>query len=852
MLGEDQSRIWIRYFAFLAISIAIIVVNLYVASLRSQRNQNQVPDETVVAKADAKTAQGKAEGKKGEATPRDVTKNGAGGVPSAQAEPPKKVPTPETPKATPAGEEKTSPSATSPQAKPKLEPAPLRYVTLGSLQPDGPYRMLITLSSQGASVACLEMSSLRYCDTEQWGGYLGEIAPEAQPGQAGVQVVVVGPGTPAAEAGLLPGDVITHVNGEQVADRRSLDAILDKCRPKHEIRLTVQRGKKNIELTTVLRRPPLKLIRREPDSPNSFEMTLAAVGANRLGEVRSAIEERIAQANDALAKEALYLQWLYAELPGVRMRGENWHILGKLADPTRPETWSDSDAGAEPSEPRDAVTFGLYLPESKLAILKTYRLKKVDPKEIKDADDPNYHFTLDIEVINVGDAPTQVAYQLDGPNGLPTEGAWYARKMSNSWGAVGLRDVALRLGTGSVRLVSCSSIVRDKWGAPWKDGAEFITALGVDAQYFSVILLPQKSHPEDVWFDEARPIRVGAVEPDYEYLTNVSCRMTSTLTTLHPGDRLQHQYLVFAGPKRESLLARYKLAGLIQYGWFWFVAGPMTQLLHFFYNYLVFNYGLAIILLTVVVRLALFPISRKQALSAQKMQELQPEIRKIQEKYKDIQERNRATQQLFRQHNYNPFSGCLVLFIQLPIFIGLYKALAIDVELRQAPLISEAIRWCSNLAAPDMFWNWSFLWPEWFNRGNGMFALGPYLNLLPILTIVIFLWQQKKMMPPPADEQAAMQQKVMNFMMIFMGILFYKVPSGLCLYFIASSLWGMAERSILLKATQKRPGAASPRRPRRSPWKNVRVPNWLRQLLVAADKDKAQKVARRRTPVAKR
>ena len=85
----------------------------------------------------------------------------------------------------------------------------------------------------------------------------------------------------------------------------------------------------------------------------------------------------------------------------------------------------------------------------------------------------------------------------------------------------------------------------------------------------------------------------------------------------------------------------------------------------------------------------MFPFSRKQALNAQKMQELQPEIKKIQEKHKkDMEARTKAQQELFRKHNYNPLSGCLVLFIQLPIFVGLYRSLMVDVELRDAPLIT--------------------------------------------------------------------------------------------------------------------------------------------------------------------
>jgi YidC/Oxa1 family membrane protein insertase len=135
----------------------------------------------------------------------------------------------------------------------------------------------------------------------------------------------------------------------------------------------------------------------------------------------------------------------------------------------------------------------------------------------------------------------------------------------------------------------------------------------------------------------------------------------------------------------------------------------------------------------------------------------------------------------------------------MPVFIGLYRSLMVDIELRDAPLISSAVRWCSNLAAPDMLFNWSPFMPGFILNGPGIFWLGPFFNILPILTIILFIWQQKKFMPPAADEQAAMQQKVMQYMMIFMGILFFKVASGLCMYFIASSLWSLAERKFLPK-----------------------------------------------------
>ena len=228
----------------------------------------------------------------------------------------------------------------------------------------------------------------------------------------------------------------------------------------------------------------------------------------------------------------------------------------------------------------------------------------------------------------------------------------------------------------------------------------------------------------------------------------------------------------------------------------------MLWILHTFY-FVVRNYGIAIIMLTVLVRGCMFPLSFKQALGAQKMAEIQPEMKRITEKYKkDVEGRTKAMQELYRKHNYNPFSGCLVIFIQLPVFLGLYRSLMVDVELRNAPLISSAVRWCSNLAAPDMLFDWHRFMPTFVQNW-----LGPYFNILPILTILLFLWQQHKMMPPPTDEQQAMQQKMMKYMMIFMGVMFFKVASGLCIYFIASSLWGLGERQFLPKKDAASTGA---------------------------------------------
>ncbi|HEY7328115.1 MAG TPA: membrane protein insertase YidC [Gemmataceae bacterium] len=209
-------------------------------------------------------------------------------------------------------------------------------------------------------------------------------------------------------------------------------------------------------------------------------------------------------------------------------------------------------------------------------------------------------------------------------------------------------------------------------------------------------------------------------------------------------------------------------------------------------------YGLCIVVLTVLVRGLMFPLSRKQAMMSVRMQQLAPELKKLQEKYKDDRQAlGLAQMELYRKHGVNPFGSCWVLLLQMPVFMGLYFSLQESTHFRLAPCWP----WIPNLAAPDMLFNWGEHIP-WISRieDYGSFLyLGPYFNLLPIIGVVLMIAQQKMMTPPPADEQQAMQQKMMTYMMAFFGLMFYKWPAGLCLYFIATSSWGFCERKLLPK-----------------------------------------------------
>lgn len=211
------------------------------------------------------------------------------------------------------------------------------------------------------------------------------------------------------------------------------------------------------------------------------------------------------------------------------------------------------------------------------------------------------------------------------------------------------------------------------------------------------------------------------------------------------------------------------------------------------------SFGLCIIVLTVLVRGMMFPLSRKQALMSVRMQQLQPELKKLQEKHKDDRQKlGMAQMELYRQHGVNPFGSCWVLLLQMPIFMGLYFALQESTHFRLAEFWPT---WIVNLAAPDMLISWTQRIPfiSRIEDYGSIFYLGPYFNLLPVIAVALMIAVQKMMTPPPADEQQAMQQKMMKYMMIFFGLMFYKVAAGLCLYFIASSAWGVCERKLLPK-----------------------------------------------------
>jgi len=340
----------------------------------------------------------------------------------------------------------------------------------------------------------------------------------------------------------------------------------------------------------------------------------------------------------------------------------------------------------------------------------------------------------------------------------------------------------------------------------------------------------------------ATGIRAGNVRRPQ--LDDITIRVVSKILPLEPGKKVVHKYLLYHGPSKVRLLADFAgdkdkevdgelvkrycdtlhlrtltdyhgwLASKIPLMWMWSdvlitTTGWMHGLLYYL-HLLVRNYGLTIMLLTVLVRGSMFPISRRSALLSQRMQALAPEIKKMQEKYKnDPQAKTAAVMELYRKHGVNPFGSCLPMLLQMPFFLGLYYCLQESIHFRLAGFL-----WIDNLAAPDMLVRWGNGIPiisDPDNMSGSFFSflyLGPYFNLLPVIAVTLMLMQQKLMTPPPADEQQEMQQKMMKYMFVFIGIMFYKVAAGLCVYFIVSSLWGLCERKMLPKRAPALAGGA--------------------------------------------
>lgn len=728
------------------------------------------------------------------ATPTEIEGGSAKGVDTTAEKPP-------APSAA-AGREKTPQVAAK---KPYYAPT---AITLGD--PAKGYKLQVTLTSRGAGVEHAELiertekGKYRYRALEHDGGYLGYLGLAET--LTGLKIRTLPSGSPAAaaegiEGGLQVGDVLVELNDQPVVTPLEVEAILSKTKPGQVAELAIERevdGKtQRLQGSVKLAEAPLDELRMYPGHSETVMGNLHRPG----------LMTTIGSIDGTQIPVGLYA------LPALQdTLDSDWEMVALDVD---------GGQGVEFRMPLDSFLADTGRPEQ-LDLVKRYRLYPVTESS------DGYLLDLETVVVNRNDVDVSLSFRQEGPAGLTLEGWWYTIKISpDMFAGAGQRDVIYKtVASSDQSMASTRTVIAKakkteadllaKYGATGPQSpvgmpeillsegeavdSRSLDYIGVDAPYFTAAILP---HPQDE--DALSGLRSAAafsvthsperIDKAQLQATNTSFWFETVEQKVPKGGELSQRYQVFIGPKTHDALAAHGLDDAIEYGWFPWIARPLSAILHFFHA-IVGNYGLAIMMLTVLVRGSMFPLGRKAAINAQRMQELQPEMKRVNELYKDdMEKRAKAMQEIYAKHNFKPLAGCLPMFIQLPIFIGLYRCLSVDLSLRQQPLIP-GIDWASNLAGPDQLYNWSSWMPE-IIAGRGIGWLGPYFNLLPMVTVGLFILQQKMLMPKATDDQTRMTQNMMQVMTIFMGVMFFKVPSGLCIYFITSSIWSLVERKLV-------------------------------------------------------
>jgi YidC/Oxa1 family membrane protein insertase len=294
---------------------------------------------------------------------------------------------------------------------------------------------------------------------------------------------------------------------------------------------------------------------------------------------------------------------------------------------------------------------------------------------------------------------------------------------------------------------------------------------GVRSKYFLLALVPKGAPDGEVIMSRVRGQETIA---------------TSLRLPLSLEGPTEYEFELYAGPMQYHILQQLH-AGLeksMDLGWK--VIVPFTKLLLVFFqgvHRVVPNYGLVIIILSAVVKLIFYPLTRKSMESMRQMQILKPEMDRLNAKYKDDpQRRNQAVLELYRKHKVNPLGGCLPILVQMPVFIALYSVLNTAIELRKAPFAL----WIHDLSAPD--------------RIGAIQGLP--IHILPLIMAGTMVWQQKL---TPTDPR----QATMAYMMpVIMTVFFYTMPSGLVLYWTVTNLMAVAQQILMNRTIKHQPAAA--------------------------------------------
>jgi YidC/Oxa1 family membrane protein insertase len=307
--------------------------------------------------------------------------------------------------------------------------------------------------------------------------------------------------------------------------------------------------------------------------------------------------------------------------------------------------------------------------------------------------------------------------------------------------------------------------------------------LGISDKYWATVVIPEQGKPFTANFEGSR-----ASGRDW-FRTNY----LMDALTVQAGSTVEVSGQVFAGAKEVNVVDGYaatygipKFDLLIDWGWFYFLTKPLFFALDYFYR-LVGNFGVAILIVTVLIKLVFFPLANKSYVAMSKMKKLAPEMQRIKERFGDDRMRQQqAMMELYKKEKVNPASGCLPILIQIPIFFALYKVLFVTIEMRHAPFFG----WIKDLSAPDP--------TSIFN----LFGLLPWeppvflmIGIWPII-MGVTMWAQMKLNPAPPDP---IQQKIFTWMPVFFTFLLASFPAGLVIYWAWNNFLSVLQQAAIMK-----------------------------------------------------
>jgi YidC/Oxa1 family membrane protein insertase len=390
--------------------------------------------------------------------------------------------------------------------------------------------------------------------------------------------------------------------------------------------------------------------------------------------------------------------------------------------------------------------------------------------------DENYLFTLKDEVINKGaSAVTLYPFALISRHGTPQTLGYYIlhEGLIGVFGDKGLQEETY---ANIEKQKEISFTATNVW-------------LGITDKYWAATLLPDTSTPVTAKFSTGTiGNNIKTYQSDYY----------GPALTIAPGGTGAVDGRLFAGAKEVSIVDGYndrlrlnKFDRLIDWGWFYFITKPLFLAMDWIYRH-VGNFGLAILIVTVIIKIFFFPLANKSYASMAKMKAVQPEMMAIRERFADDKmKQQQAMMELYKKEKINPIAGCLPIIIQIPVFFALYKVLFVTIEMRHAPFYG----WIKDLAAPDptTVFNLFGLIP-W--DPSHVPLIGPFL-LLGVWPLImgVTMWFQMKLNPPPPDPTQAM---IFNYMPIIFTFMLASFPAGLVIYWAWNNTLSVAQQSVIM------------------------------------------------------